>query len=72
MFFEFRVNGEVALFNLAQVTRIQVTPPADDKSVVTFFFTDGRQESVPMSPSTVQKLYQAVPRPAIYGSGGMG
>jgi hypothetical protein len=72
MFFEFKVNGEVVLFNLAQVTRIQVSPHSGEHAEVAFCFTDGRQESVPMTPMTLQKLYQAIPRPAIYGSGGMG
>lgn len=72
MFFEFKIGGDVVLFNLLQVTRIKVTPPANDESVVTFYFTDGSEESVTISPTIVQRLYTAIPRPTIYGAGGMG
>jgi hypothetical protein len=72
VFFEFKVGADVVLFNLAQVTRIQVAPHSGEHALVTFFFTDGREESVPLQPATLQKLYTAIPRPSIYGSGGMG
>ena len=72
MFFEFRIGADVVLFNLAQVTRIRVTPPTADQTEVTFSFTDGREETVTLPPTVVQRLYTAIPRPTIYGSGGMG
>lgn len=72
MFFEVRIGADVVLFNLALVTRIKIGPPADDKATVTFFFTDGGEETYTFTPSVVQKLNMAVPRPTTYGSGGMG
>jgi len=60
------------MINLPQVTRIKVQPPAGELSAVTFYFTDGREETVPFSPTVLQRLNTAIPRPVIYGSGGMG
>jgi hypothetical protein len=72
MFFEFRVGKDVMMLNLAQVTRIKVEPPTNDLATVTFFFTDGGEQTVPLSPTVLQRLNTALPRPVIYGSGGMG
>jgi hypothetical protein len=72
MFFEFKVGTDVMLFNLAQVARIKVAPPAGEMATVTFYFTDGREETVSLTPTILQRLYTAIPRPTIYGSGGMG
>jgi hypothetical protein len=72
MFFEFKVGADVLLFNLTQVTRIRVAPPANEMLVVTFYFTDGHEETVPLTPMVYQRLNTAMPRPVIYGSGGMG
>ena len=55
-----------------QVTRIKVTPPSGELIAVTFFFTDGREETVSLSHVVLQRLNTALPRPTIYGSGGLG
>ena len=72
MFFEFKVGTDVMLVNLAQVARIKVAPPSGELATVTFSFTDGREETVTLTPTVLQRLYTAIPRPTIYGSGGMG
>jgi hypothetical protein len=72
MFFEFKVGADVMLFNLAQITRIKVAPPSGEMIAVTFSFTDGREETVSLTPTVLQRLNTALPRPTIYGSGGMG
>ena len=72
MFFEFKVGEDVVLFNLSQVTRIKVEPLSGELATVAFFFTDGREETVALSPTVLQRLFTAIPRPAIYGCGGMG
>jgi hypothetical protein len=72
MFFEFRVGAKVMLFNLTQVTEIKVEPPVEDLAEVTFFFADGRAETVSLSPTILQRLNTSIPRPTIYGYGGMG
>lgn len=72
MFFEFKIGSDVMLVNLAQVTQIQVTPPVNDQAEVTFTFSNGQQQTVSLSPTVIQRLYSAIPRPTIYGAGGMG
>ncbi|MBY0457423.1 MAG: hypothetical protein K2V38_08810 [Gemmataceae bacterium] len=72
MFFEFKIDGRVVLLNLALVTRITVDPPNAECAHVHFTFTDGREEAISLSPVVVQRLYTALPRPAIYGGGGTG
>lgn len=72
MFFEFRVGVEVMLVNLAQVTHIKVAAPENELAPVTFFFSDGREETIPISPLVLQRLHTALPRSTAYGSGGMG
>ena len=39
---------------------------------VTFFFSNGREETVSVSPMVLQRLHTALPRSSSYGSGGMG
>ena len=72
MFFEFKIGSDVFLINLAQVTRIKVAPPTGELAPVTFFFTDGREETAQLSPTVLQRLHTALPRSTAYGSGGMG
>jgi hypothetical protein len=60
------------LVNLAQVTQIQVEPPVNDQAQVTFTFSNGQQQTVSLAPPVIQRLYSAIPRPTIYGAGGMG
>lgn len=72
MFFEFKIGSDVMLVNLAQVTQIQVAPPVNDQAEVTFTFSNGQQQTVSLSPTVIQRLYSAIPRPTIYGAGGMG
>jgi hypothetical protein len=72
MFFEFKIGSDVFLVNLAQVTRIKVAPPTGEVAPVTFFFTDGREETATLSPMVLQRLHTALPRSTAYGSGGMG
>ena len=72
MFFEFKVDGEVVLVNFAQVARIKVGVQSGELAPVTFFFTDGREETVAVTPIVLQRLYTSLPRPTGYGSGGMG
>jgi hypothetical protein len=72
MFFEFRVGAEVVLFNLSQVTHIKVAPLSGEQVTVTFFFSNGREETVSVSPMVLQRLHTALPRSSSYGSGGMG
>ena len=72
MFFEFRVGADVVLINLAQVTHIKIAPPEGELAPVTFFFGDGREETIPLSPLVLQRLHTALPRSTAYGSGGMG
>lgn len=72
MFFEFRVGADVLLLNLAQVTLIKVAPLSGELVNVTFFMTDGREETVSISPMILQRLHTALPRSSTYGSGGMG
>lgn len=72
MYFEFKIGSDVFLVNLAQVTRIKVAPPTGELAPVTFFFTDGREETAMLSPMILQRLHTALPRSTAYGSGGMG
>jgi hypothetical protein len=72
MFFEFKIGADVMLVNLDQITRIRVQPPAGEIANVTFFFTDGTQQTVTLSPTILQRLHTALPRSSNYGAGGMG
>ena len=72
MFFEFKIGNDVMLVNLSQVAQIKVAPPANELATVIFTFANGREEIVTISPAVVQRLYTAIPRPTIYGTGGMG
>lgn len=72
MFFEFKIGADVMLLNLVQVTRIKVAPPAGELAAVTFYFTDGREETAHLTPTVLQRLHTALPRSTAYGSGGMG
>jgi hypothetical protein len=72
MFFECKIGSEVRLINLAQVAHIKITPPSDDLSTVTFYFTHGGEETVRLNPTVLQRLSTAIPRPSMYGTGGMG
>jgi hypothetical protein len=72
MFFEFRVGADVMLVNLAQVTRIRVEPPSGELAAVTFYFTDGREETATLTATVLQRLNTALPRTMIYGAGGTG
>jgi hypothetical protein len=72
MFFEFKIGTDVMMVNLSQITRIKVAPPGSEVVTVTFFFTDGHEETASLTPTVLQRLYTSIPRPTIYGAGGMG